>query len=370
MSNERLLRIVAAITVAIGSTASAEAKDVLIRSSPPGAQVVVDGRPLGRTPLQTTRKELMPNWVFDGLPTKATIVVELPLYEPKSVVVSEYGIPPVIDFTLEKKPGAEHVENYLAELPELEATTIASSNHVLHVSDDMDQESGSLFANGYVLVGYLGYAAEIVPIDAIREKAREAGAAVVLVHSRFGGVQTELRQVTSRTSGSVATTVAFGSSSAVGGGSFQAQSTSPWVGGVSGGWSSWASGSSSATSFSFIPGRTTTQFVPFSKRQYDTQATLWRKRVPNALGVYSEPLPQPVRQALQRNTGAFVIAIEDDSPAFLANILAGDVLVSVAGRPVHRPADVGEIASSVRGEIVEVEVLRPSGPVKLQAEIK
>ncbi len=45
------------------------------------------------------------------------------------------------------------------------------------------------------------------------------------------------------------------------------------------------------------------------------------------------------RRRLERNTGAVVVKVFDDTPAFYANILVDDVIIAVNGQPVGTAAD-------------------------------
>jgi S1-C subfamily serine protease len=51
-------------------------------------------------------------------------------------------------------------------------------------------------------------------------------------------------------------------------------------------------------------------------------------------GAFWAPLPDDVRSRLQRNTGLMVAAVVNGTPAFRANILAGDVLTQANGEDI------------------------------------
>jgi len=72
---------------------------------------------------------------------------------------------------------------------------------------------------------------------------------------------------------------------------------------------------------------------------------LEKGRIPHGyLGVGLQPvrLPESLRQSLQRaeKTAAIVLEVEPSGPAHNAGIVIGDILVSLAGRPVTQLADV------------------------------
>lgn len=314
----------------------ASAKEVVITSDPPAAEVLVDGRLLGRTPLTTRKAELLPNWTTDGRITKATIVIRKAGYEDFRVFIGEFSVPSRVDAKLKLIASTENLENYLESNSVLEAMTMPASESVIRTSHDLDATSEELYSQGYLLVGYAGYVAEAVVPEQLRVSAAKLEASLVLINSEYLGERAAVREVSTRSGGSFAATGVF----------------SPSMAGP-------------ITAFTFAPGQAQTHFVPFSERQFRNQALFWRKRKPNPLGVFADYLPDPLRRELQRNTGALVVGIEQDGPAFLANILTGDVIVAIGGTPVHAPADLERILKGVQGES-EIEVIRDGRSVRLR----
>ncbi len=81
---------------------------------------------------------------------------------------------------------------------------------------------------------------------------------------------------------------------------------------------------------------------------------LKKGRIPRGyLGVGLQPirLPDALRQSLQRNekSAAIVLEVESNGPASKAGILIGDILISLAGRPVTRLEDV---QLQLQGEVI------------------
>ncbi len=317
------------------SPLSALAKDVLIQSIPSGATVIVDGRVLGKTPLETTKKNIMPGWLSDGAITSVTMTFDLPLHESQSRTLNEFSVPKLIEVSLKKRALDEHFENYLLEVPGLESQTLVSANVRVDLSADLDGDGANLYRKGYVLIAYLGVTAEAAPMELIEERSKALGAVIVLVNSKDAGVKTEIREVTTRSSATISSSMGHGSLTSNAG----------------------QTAYSSTSGISLVPGRTSTQFVPFEQRQFRVQAAFWRKRKPNGLGAYFELIPPELRQKLKRNTGAYVVALEDESPAFFANLLAGDVVIGVNGRSVSTPADLQrDLSDFLPG--LKLEILR------------
>lgn len=85
------------------------------------------------------------------------------------------------------------------------------------------------------------------------------------------------------------------------------------------------------------------------------------------LGVVLDLIPVALRSELGRNTGAYVAAVEDESPAFFANLLVGDVIIGVAGEEVRTPSEFEAVLESVPSGPVELTLIR--GREKLELRI-
>jgi hypothetical protein len=68
--------------------------------------------------------------------------------------------------------------------------------------------------------------------------------------------------------------------------------------------------------------------------------------------------PPEIRQQLERNTGVFVWIVMNDSPAFNANVLEGDVILKFNGEDVTSASDFVEKCAKLAGQKVEVEIWR------------
>lgn len=206
-------------------------------------------------------------------------------------------------------------------------------------SSNLDSDAADLSQRGYILIGYIGLSGSRVSLASVRSKGQTVGAELALVASKGTGSQTEFQSITSYSGGGLGVKTNFGSvSGTVAGENLDISGTS--------------------TSLTTIPGASHTDFVPFSQRTFDTQVLFWRKRLPDQLGLYLELIPVGLRAALGRNTGAYVLAVEDQSRAFLANILISDVIVGANGHDIRTPAELEKLLSTIGDQDISLTILR------------
>ena len=105
-----------------------------------------------------------------------------------------------------------------------------------------------------------------------------------------------------------------------------------------------------------------TQVIPHARSidRYDYFASYWVKVAPGHFGAYVENLTSEQRAAVQRNRGASILAAVRNSPAFEADVLTGDIILSVDGEDVRDAQDFISRVSALAGHEVVVEYWRNS----------
>jgi S1-C subfamily serine protease len=92
------------------------------------------------------------------------------------------------------------------------------------------------------------------------------------------------------------------------------------------------------------------------------------------LGVRSQPVKITTAQqeilGREQSSGLLLISVEEGSPAEQGGMLVGDILVGIAGQPVHDPDDLfASLSGAVVGQPTPVQVLRAGQPLTLMITI-
>jgi hypothetical protein len=107
-----------------------------------------------------------------------------------------------------------------------------------------------------------------------------------------------------------------------------------------------------------IDGEYRTSYVPTNTDYYDYAATYWAKSKPPIFGVIVRSLSDSEKVATQSNRGVVVRAVINDSPAFNADILRGDIITSFGGQQVSGPDQFFQAVLAGAGKDIVVRVLR------------
>lgn len=180
----------------------------------------------------------------------------------------------------------------------------------IYPSDDLARDERELFRRGYARIGQASFNASDSAVSEaqVREQAAVVGAHVVLVASRQSHTAAGATPVAIPTT---STAYSTGMATAVG---------------------------RTGTATAFGSGTTTTRgsqlvMVPYSVRYLDFGILFFAKQK-QRVGIFPVPLDDETRRRLESNAGMRVEAVAEGSPAFDANVLPGDILLSIAGEPV------------------------------------
>jgi serine protease Do len=116
-------------------------------------------------------------------------------------------------------------------------------------------------------------------------------------------------------------------------------------------------------------GSYSTQYIPSSQTDYIYNTVFWRKIKQPILGVRTVDLPKELRAELKQNTGALVKTVIDDSPAFVSNIVPGDIMIKVGGTDIISAKEVPPVVHKYAGLKCDIVVLRDGKQVSIPVQL-
>lgn len=225
------------------------------------------------------------------------------------------------------------IAGYLKFLEQNETPQIYSTN-------DMDRDVLIARSKHWIPIGYSSFNGEMGSQAQVLSQAKKLGSSMVLVTSKF----TENRTIT---------TPLF----------IPNNQTTTYNGTTNG--SIYGNNGNSATYNSNTTGSATTYgttVVPLTTVQarFEQGAVFFVRYTKKLrLGIGLVALPTELRAKYERNTGALVQIVYEDSPAFFANILPGDVVTEIDGKAVLSAPQASELMRDLKPNgIATVKVLR------------
>jgi serine protease Do len=205
-----------------------------------------------------------------------------------------------------------------------------------------------LLRDNYGLIGYAGFQGPAQSQDKLMYQAKRVGADIVCLSCTYLGSQQSAVPIIQYQAGQTYNTTTYGT--------FNANAYG------SGGYA-YGNGNYYGNSTTTSPGTFNTQMVPVTIQRFQYEAGFFRKCKTPILGTVPTELPPDLRQRLQRNTGVYVSLVKNDTPAFYANILEGDVILTINGQDVESVKDLLDKLLLLAGQKVDNGIWR-DGEIK------
>jgi len=201
------------------------------------------------------------------------------------------------------------------------------------VGTNVDADVIKMREMGYALLGYSSFNGPEISDEQIREQARKVHASVVYKYAKYtGSVSTSVPLTTTTVNPTMVNT--FGTVTGAGG-----------VATYSG------VGYGSTTS-------TNTTYIPVTTHRSDQFATYWVKLKTGILGAHVIEVPHDIQPKIGTNKGFMISAVERGGPAYAADLLRGDVVLSIAGLDMANGDDLMKALRNNTGQDVDFIVYR------------
>jgi hypothetical protein len=203
-------------------------------------------------------------------------------------------------------------------------------------SGDLKQDVRLMYQEGYGLIGSSGFNAPLADRAGAIAQAKKIGANRFIVEAKYRGTRSGVMPITTPTT-----------------------STSYTSGTVtsSGGYYSGLGNSASYSGITTTYGSETT-YVPYSVDRYEQHALYFGPLPRKGLGIFFASPTEEARQLAGTNKGYQVMLVRRGSPAFRADILPGDLVVSIGGRDMTEQGDYRAAQAANYGRETEFVIYR------------
>lgn len=219
----------------------------------------------------------------------------------------------------------------VSNLNEVELLSQNEDPKVLN-SNDLKKDIYTLRSKNYIAIGSSSFNGGKESIENAVDQAKEIGATVILAKSNYTNTQTTTSTLLLPNNKTTYHNGLTSSSSA-----------------YSNGYGKKIGSSSSNGSYIGTSTEYGTQAVPFTsnQRRYNQSAVFFVKStIKPRFGLATTDIPQDLKVKIKRNTGSMIDVVLEDTPAFYANLLPGDVIISINGINVKNPTHGIEIMNS------------------------
>jgi PDZ domain len=188
--------------------------------------------------------------------------------------------------------------------------------------------------HGYALIGYSSFnSGHRESESSAASQGKRVGAdIVVIIDPRYTGSVTTsvpLTTPTSQTSYTTGTATAYGPSG-----------------------TATAYGNATTTTYG-----TQTTYIPMTAHRFDYGALYFVKRH-IVFGANIRDLNDDERRSLQSNRGVYVLSVVEGSPAYMGDVLSGDIITNFAGQPIFGVKGEIDLAQQYKGQKIDVTLVR------------
>lgn len=250
-------------------------------------------------------------------------------------------------------------DDYTAGVPKhmIDARVLPYSKiTVVRGSSNLKSDHIEMLRKNYVLIGVSGFSGTNINLSdtMIVEHAKKVQADFALYSTGYLGSEQGTQPVLNYTPGQTSTTNSYGTVNANAYGS----------GGYAYGSANYMGSSTTNTM-----GTLSVSHVPATFHRYEYSVAFYRKGVSPILGAITENLSDELRKKYQRNTGVVITTIIYNTPAFMANLFEGDVVIAINDESINSVEEYSQALSRFAGQDCVVTTLRKDEKVSIRVKL-
>lgn len=235
-------------------------------------------------------------------------------------------------------PIEKFYESTITEADKEKMLPLDGEPELVRSSGNPEADALNMYSRGYGLVGHTSFEWKLAKEKSFLKHAKKVGARYVVLVSEYfktnsGAIPLTMpNSTTSHSSGTVTT---------------------------GGGWGSY-NGTTTTSG-------TSTTYIPYSQDRYNQTAGFFAPIKRAGFGFMPADLSREQASELGSNKGAIILAVRRGSPAFKADLLAGDVVKTFNGTEITTAEDLLAAIPASFGTTFKIELIRKGAPVTIEA---
>ncbi len=210
---------------------------------------------------------------------------------------------------------------------------------IIYTSNNLNRDINALRSKRYAVIGTSEFNAQIEKTDNAIDVAKSIGATIVLISNTYTDTQSAVvpfflpNTTTTTTTGMITSPNSFPST---------------------------FSGTSTAYGTSVVP------FVVNNRRYDQTAVYLAQSSIKPKVGIFFNDLTDKERKEYGQNTGVVVQTVVENSPAFLANIINGDLILKIDNKDVINSNNLVKLIGEKKlGDKVSFTLIRNGNTIEI-----
>lgn len=243
----------------------------------------------------------------------------------------------VLSLSVTQSAAANDWEKFFTPLKSTTSLPSTAEPEIIPSTGDFDQDIGGMWRRGFAPIGYTSFSTGNDKTKDAQRFAKKLQARYVIVRTNLASSSTASMPITTPTT---QTSYTNGTANAYGSGGY-------------------ASGTYSGTTTTY---GSQTSYIPIQINRFNKLAVYFQEVPKTGLGIYYRELTAHEIASLESRRAIPVQFVRDGSPAYLADILPGDIVTHLNGQP----ADSQAVDTAVRGpQPIRVRLIRNGTPREL-----
>ena len=209
--------------------------------------------------------------------------------------------------------------------------------------ENYKDDINNMINNGFWPIGYSYFNGKLERVEDVIKQAKKVKATHVLIYTKYTDTIKGVYPITQYNQGEYATSYFSGH-----------------LNGPINGYGSFSNldVGYSGSSTTYLPGTSTTTYIPYEIERYDQSSLYWAKKKYWKFGASFTDLPEDIMNSTKVKTGCLIVNVVKNTPAHKIELLPGDIIVKVNDIDVLNSSNFNNIIDKHRFGFLKLTLFR------------